>query len=547
MLEIPYARTAYRLWVNGKLVAFNGRVSADPREVRPEYRPVLTPIPPPSRSGTLEIVVQVANAHFRSGGLPKSIILGYASEVERYWQKRLMLQMFLIGALSLMGILYAIMYAGQRSERTMLYFSLLAGDIAVRTFVTGELPIAFVLPDFPWEFMLRIEYVTGYFATGIFLLFLHSLYPQDISKRVTRFYVIFGAVGCVLAAVLPVRITSLFVPYHSVTLVLAFPYLVFTLVRATFKRKRASKLTFICGLVFMTAALLTMFHYNQLWIGTDLVPHGLFVLLVSEAITLSNRYSTAFRRVSELAEQNGQLLEETRRRLFERDRLYRLLTEQDEKTRRRIAEALHGGAQARLFQAAQMAEEAARLVDGDPGQAAKLMRSVHDLVEQVREHDIREASHRLHPAAIAAGLVGAIDALCNRLPDEIAVELQVDPRLADLDDPGGSRLKESLRLGLYRIVEEALNNIQRHARTQRVRISLGLVPPADGEGGDARIELIVADDGVGFDPGEANHGLGLQLIAARAVEMGGEWRIISAPGEGTELSVVVPLELAGSS
>src|SRR5690606_27381535 len=186
------------------------------------------------------------------------------------------------------------------------------------------------------------------------------------------------------------------------------------------------------------------------WVALDWVPAGVFALLVSQALALSRRYALAFRRETELAHQNALLLEEARRRLAERNRLYRLLTQQDEKTRRHIAELLHGRTQARLFAASQQAAKAAALAPLHPLEASRLMRSVEELVEQVRTEDIRDASHQLHPAAIRAGLVGALDSLLAHWPDQETVHLSVDDELAALDEPAGPRLRESLRLGLYR-------------------------------------------------------------------------------------------------
>ena len=205
------------------------------------------------------------------------------------------------------------------------------------------------------------------------------------------------------------------------------------------------------------------------------------------------------------------------------------------------------------------------------------MQSTQNLIEQVRQQDIRDASHRLHPAAIGAGLVGALDALGKQLGSDVQFDFSVDPRVLDIDDPAESRLKQNVRLGLYRIVEEALNNIQRHAHARRVQLSLRLIPTHDAKSHEARephkpheshaaydatprmpgdtanstvpgadsdwlLELVVADDGVGFDPDTASHNLGLELIAARAADLGARWRISSTPGHGTRLWVAVPLE-----
>ncbi len=135
--------------------------------MRPEYRPTLVPVAPAMMLGrnglenalsqglpqaptaeSLEIIIQVSNAHFRGGGLPRSIIFGPADVVARNQKARLLSQMFLIGALGLMAIIYGALYAGQPSERSMLYFALLSAAIAVRSFFMGDLPVQMVGPAF---------------------------------------------------------------------------------------------------------------------------------------------------------------------------------------------------------------------------------------------------------------------------------------------------------------------------------------------------------------------------------------------------------------
>ena len=90
-----------------------------------------------------------------------------------------------------------------------------------------------------------------------------------------------------------------------------------------------------------------------------------------------------------------------------------------------------------------------------------------------------------------------------------------------------------------------MSNIRRHTLARHVAISLGLKPAITGEHGDWSIELKVTDDGVGFDPSAVRDGLGLELIAARTADLDGRWDITSVPGQGTTVTVTVPLRLQG--
>ena len=87
-----------------------------------------------------------------------------------------------------------------------------------------------------------------------------------------------------------------------------------------------------------------------------------------------------------------------------------------------------------------------------------------------------------------------------------------------------------MQVGLYRIAQEALNNVVKHARATQAVVTLRL-----GE----TVRLTVSDNGAGFDPGAvtADH-LGLKIIRERAEAIGARLNIYSEPGEGTQVSVV---------
>jgi len=95
---------------------------------------------------------------------------------------------------------------------------------------------------------------------------------------------------------------------------------------------------------------------------------------------------------------------------------------------------------------------------------------------------------------------------------------------------GDCKLPADVQVGLYRIAQEALNNVVKHARASQAVASLRLCEP---------VRLTVADNGAGFDPGavSADH-LGLRIMRERAEAIGARLSIYSEPGEGTQISVV---------
>jgi two-component system, NarL family, sensor histidine kinase UhpB len=97
-------------------------------------------------------------------------------------------------------------------------------------------------------------------------------------------------------------------------------------------------------------------------------------------------------------------------------------------------------------------------------------------------------------------------------------------------------LHKDQQLTIYRIVQEQMNNIIKHAGAKHVHISLCLVTHDD------EIELMIKDDGKGFDPSQKRNGVGLRNIISRAELYDGQVSIHSSPGQGCELKVIFPVE-----
>ena len=96
--------------------------------------------------------------------------------------------------------------------------------------------------------------------------------------------------------------------------------------------------------------------------------------------------------------------------------------------------------------------------------------------------------------------------------------------------PGGATTAE-IETALYRIVQEALTNVVKHAHAEHVEIEIAE---------DDRLTVTVRDDGSGFDTGARNEGFGLVGMRERMALVGGEISIDSAPGEGTTVRATLP-------
>ena len=101
------------------------------------------------------------------------------------------------------------------------------------------------------------------------------------------------------------------------------------------------------------------------------------------------------------------------------------------------------------------------------------------------------------------------------------------------------RPQEHVRLAAYRIAEEALTNVAKHTKATKVNIKLRLLP-------EEWLCMILWDDGQGFDLASASGGRGLMMMQDYAEVVGGRCIIKSAPGEGTEVTALLPFSGPGA-
>ena len=145
-------------------------------------------------------------------------------------------------------------------------------------------------------------------------------------------------------------------------------------------------------------------------------------------------------------------------------------------------------------------------------------------------------SRRLHPAVLdELGLEAALREECGAFSTQAGIPCEVQSRGLPISLP------EDLSLCLYRVAQESLRNIAKHAEATKVRVALS--------GGKAGIALRVEDTGDGFDVKEAKGkgGLGLISMEERVRLLNGKFNIESHPGQGTTVEAFVPLVIASAT
>ena len=218
-------------------------------------------------------------------------------------------------------------------------------------------------------------------------------------------------------------------------------------------------------------------------------------------------------------------LRESEQRL--RGLMERLVTAQEDE-RRNVARDLHDG-MLQLVIAAEMQLTVMRKKLDPEGEHSGLTQGTQYLSEAVKEG--RRLIHNLRPPTLDKfGLVQSVRQEALKLSRELECEAVFQMDLGETELPG------SLETTVFRICQEAMNNIRKYAKPQKIVIEMEIV--------ERKLRVGIEDDGVGFDANDPafESGVGLHSMRERAEMHGGELRHESEPGQGTKVTAILPLE-----
>jgi signal transduction histidine kinase len=212
--------------------------------------------------------------------------------------------------------------------------------------------------------------------------------------------------------------------------------------------------------------------------------------------------------------------------------LFGRLIAAQESERTRIARDLHDDVSQRVAALSIMMSGLKRQLSGQPidGDVESTLTSMQQTAVTLAE-EIRHVSHDLHPNTLQhAGLVRALDGFCSDFETLQTVKISFTADGSELEDLGWDA-----SLCLYRVTQEALRNVAKHADARHVRVELSRSPRG--------VQLSISDDGKGFDEIGTHgkgHGLGLVSIDERVRLLRGTVQIETRPGGGTRLKVHIP-------
>ena len=314
--------TAYNLWVDGKLLAQNGKVAANAQDMVPQSKPEVVFFQP--EGDTTEFVIQISNWQHRKAGFRNDILLGLASQIHQDQRDHWAEDAFVMGVFLIMGLYHLFIFGFRPGDKGPLYFAIWSFINFIRAGLLNQKLFIFFFPAMSWELALHIEYLTFFFSAPIYAIFIRELYPRDIPRRVMQIVLGLGIAFSVFMFFISTLTLSYIPTIYQGIIILEMIYFAF-FIRRILVNKREGAVYIAVGSVIAFAGIISEILYLQnisTFKASSVYTFLAFILI--QAVLLSSRLSKSFHRVEVLSDK----LEEANISLLESEKKYRSIFEE---------------------------------------------------------------------------------------------------------------------------------------------------------------------------------------------------------------------------
>lgn len=302
-LDLKSIACSYELYINGELVAQEGKVGKSETGSTPLLRHRILKIKSErllEDDSTLNLIFYVSNFQYYRSGLWDTIRLGTTESIEKEQKQKFVLDIVVLSSLFIMGLYHLGLYLNRRKDKSPLYFALFCIVVGLRTFSINERLILETFPDIPFIVALKLEYF-GYYASGfIFLKFVESLFPMEVSKKVSVILSLFFIPPCLLVIFTPMGVFGQAVIFAEIGITLGILYVSKILIFAIRNKRMGARLFLLGFLIIAISAIHDILKGEAIFYTPYILGYGLLTFIIFQATILSRKFAAAFTKSEEL-------------------------------------------------------------------------------------------------------------------------------------------------------------------------------------------------------------------------------------------------------
>jgi two-component system sensor histidine kinase ChiS len=313
-ISFPIINSAAKIWINGELAEEVGKVSTTPEGYRAKFSTTILSIPETTEH--LEIVVQIANYSYFSGGMPRSPVVDRTAVIFPRIGRDHGIENFFAGSLVAMFIYQIILYFLYQRGKPYLWLALICLGVALRSLIVhgGSFLLANLYPEVPWEYWKKIEFGSIYGIIALFPLYVYHLFIDHAPKKPVYFFTGISALMVAVVLVTPQYTYGRLLDVCHIALLLGFIYAVYAISRAWRSGNEDARIIlfgvllsfpFILGEILQNTALVSVninFRY--------LVEMGVLVFLLFQVYLLANHYAKSYQNLEQMNQTLEKMVEE---------------------------------------------------------------------------------------------------------------------------------------------------------------------------------------------------------------------------------------------
>jgi hypothetical protein len=243
-LELPHFYSSYKLWINSALIASNGKVGISEKSSQPQWLPQTVSFT--AKKDTLDIVIQVSNFHHAKGGIREPIFLGTPEGLN--FKRQVAVSSNLVMAITLftISLIFIFIFLFSKSDNSILYFGALCITWAIRSMFSNKYVFNSFFPLFPWETGVKIEYITLYLTMIWAILFLASLFQNDVNTVFKYLLIACNIIFITITMVFKASLYTQFLPVYLSFCGFLLIYIIYILIRALVYERQGVWLMITC-------------------------------------------------------------------------------------------------------------------------------------------------------------------------------------------------------------------------------------------------------------------------------------------------------------
>ena len=519
---------AYRLWANGELVAQSGSPGSSAATELPARSLALAEIP--VNGLPVELILQVSNYHFRSGGVTEPIAAASPGTLQKIKNQDRGIALFFTGCILIIGLYHLAIFTFRRNNLSPLYFTGYCFLVVGYTLCSNTSQWA-IYSFFPKASAANLEnfsllcYVSW---EPLLFRFLASLYPDEFHYKLVYLLdarILFFVLFLMLAPGVPLY---WFIAFCLLQMMIYASYYL-QRIMLCIKRKRSGARFLLLGL---SAQFLVGFN--------DILTHAaiiqsiyLAIPVVSlfafcQSLALAQQFTSTFTAVEYLSLQLERKNRSLQKEIEDNIKLEQKIVHISDQERRNISHELHDGLCQQLTGARLRASALATKFKGSEDE-----KTLSDLLELLKQStdDAYKTSRGLWPVEHnVSGGGPSIAKLIQTISEKNNIKILFN------QSQYCKTCSNTNMTNLYRIAQEALTNAVKHSQAAQIDVDMYC-------NGDGKSILDIRDNGVGqcSSKAKAGHGgLGMSIMSHRAKLIDAQLNITDAPGGGTQITCIAP-------